>query len=45
MMHSIAAVKGKDMTLEESKYVKPDLKSAGFVINIEKPLVMARLSD
>ena len=32
----IVAVKGKDMALEESRHVKQDLESAGFVINMEK---------
>ena len=32
----IVAVKGKDVATEESKHVKHDLESAGFVINIEK---------
>ena len=32
----IVAVKGKDVATGESKHVKHDLESAGFVINIEK---------
>ena len=34
----IVAVKGKEKALEESKHVKQDLESAGFVINIEKSI-------
>ena len=48
----IVAVKGKDAAIEESRHVKHDLKSAGFVIHIEKSiwdpcnhLRVARLSN
>ena len=34
----IVAIKGKDMALEESRHVKQDLESAGFVINMEKSI-------
>ena len=34
--NGIVAVKGKNLALEESKYVKQDLESVGFVINIQK---------
>ena len=48
----IVAVKGKDAAIEESRHVKHDLESAGFVIHIEKSiwdpcnhLRVARLSN
>ena len=38
----IVAVKGKDQAVEESRQVKWDLESAGFILNIEKSVWVPR---